>query len=320
MNARTQANPFSVPNAVFVMGPTASGKSEFAFRLAKEVGGVIISADSMQIYRGLDVGTAKESAARRREVPHAMIDVAAYDEEFSVARYREEAAAAGIAALAEGKLPIFAGGTGLYFESLFYPLSFSDTDKNAALREKLEADYEKSGGEAVYARLAEADPATAARLHPNDKKRVIRALEVALCGKKMSDSADRTAEPDVIAVRFEPSDRQKLYAMIDARTDAMFAGGLEREIAALNPDFSVQSMQAIGYKEFAPYADRISDGEIRLSDAERSAVRELVKKHTRNYAKRQLTWFRRYAFAKSFEVGDFDGAARYVSERLRAYK
>lgn len=311
-------NEFSAPHAVFVMGPTASGKSEFAFRLAKEENGVVISADSMQIYRGLDVGTAKESPARRAEVTHAMIDVADYDEEFSVARYRDEAVQAGLAALRNGKLPVFAGGTGLYFEALFYPMSFGRTDKNPALRAKLEKEYAEKGGAYMLGRLKEVDPDTADRLHPNDAKRVVRALEIALSGgTPMSQTADSREDPDVIAVGFRPSDRAELYARINARTEQMFAQGLAEEIARIAPDFSLQSMQAIGYREFAPFADRFSDGKPNMTAAELSAVCDRIKQDTRNYAKRQLTWFRRYKFVEWFEIGDFDGAMRYVRERLR---
>lgn len=311
-------NEFSAPNAVFVMGPTASGKSEFAFRLAKEENGVIISADSMQIYRGLDIGTAKETLTRRAEVPHAMIDVADYDEEFSVARYRDEAVQAGLAALQDGKLPVFAGGTGLYFEALFYPMSFGMADKNPALRAELEKEYAEKGGVHMLGRLKEIDPNTADRLHPNDAKRIVRALEIALSGgTPMSQTADSREDPDVIAVGFRPSDRAELYARIDARAELMFAQGLTEEIARISPDFSLQSMQAIGYREFAPFADRISDGKINMTDTELAAVCDKIKQDTRNYAKRQLTWFRRYKFVEWFEIGDFDGAMRYVRERLR---
>ena len=315
MSGGVQKNPFTAPHAVFVMGPTASGKSAFALRLAQQLGGEIVSADSMQIYRGLDIGTAKESAEMRAKVPHSMIDVAAPDEEYSVARYREEATAAGLAAIRQGRLPVFAGGTGLYFESLFYPLGFGHVHKDPALRNELEEYARRFGNEALYARLTEADAEAAAKLHPNDVKRVVRALEVALFGSATRE--DRTAEaPDVIAVKFEPSDRQELYRRIDARVDEMFAAGLADEIARLSPSPEWQSMQAIGYKEFMPYADRIKDGEFPLSESETAEIAERIKQHTRNYAKRQLTWFRRYSFARSFDVGDFDGATAYVLSRL----
>lgn len=314
--AMTVKNPFAAPDAVFVMGSTASGKSEFAFRLAGHFGGEIVSADSMQIYRGMDIGTAKEPPSRREAVPHSLIDVVAPDEEYSVARFRDEATAAGKKALAEGRLPIFVGGTGLYFESLFYPLSFGSAMKDPALRRELEEELAREGAEAMHRKLAAADAAAAARLHPNDTKRVIRALEIALSGAAAHGAEMKTEVPDVIAVKFEPTDRKALYAAIDARVDEMIAAGLAEEIAALSPNAAWQSMQAIGYKEFAPYLGRISDGKMPMTADELAEVSELIKKHTRNYAKRQLTWFRRYAFAASFDVGDFDAAERYVAKRL----
>lgn len=312
-------NEFSAPHAVFVMGPTASGKSEFAYRLAKTLHGAIISVDSMQIYRGLDVGTAKESAARRAELPHYMIDVADYDEEYSVARYRDEATRAGLLAERDGFLPVFVGGTGLYFEALFYPMSFGGTDKDAAVRAQLEEEYALYGAQHMHDRLSAVDSVTAARLHPNDVKRVIRALEIAVCrGKPMSDCVDERKDPDVIAVGFRPTDRASLYDRINARTDQMFRDGLTDEIARLAPDFSLQSMQAIGYREFAPYGSRIADGKISLSAEEEAQIGEKIKKDTRNYAKRQLTWFRRYGFVEWFDIGDFESASGYVMRRLRA--
>lgn len=307
-------NPFAAPSAVFVMGPTASGKSAFAVELAREIGGAVISVDSMQIYRGLDIGTAKESASVRAEVPHEMIDVADPDEEYSVARFRDEATEAGKKAQENGLIPIFAGGTGLYFESLFYPLSFGGTDKDAKLRGELEAEAERDGAHVLHARLATLDPASAARLHPNDTKRVIRALEVALLSENKVSDAEKRVEPDVIAVKFEPSDRKKLYERINARVDEMFAAGLVDEIAALRPSREWQSMQAIGYKEFMPY---LSEGRFPPAPDALRDIAELIKKHTRNYAKRQLTWFRRYAFAKSFDTCDFEGAASYIRSRIR---
>ena len=209
MNAREDLYPFRAPNAVFVMGPTASGKSDFAFALALELGGTVISADSMQIYRGLDIGTAKETPERRAAVRHEMIDVADLNEEYSVARYREESTRAALDAIKRGSLPIFAGGTGLYFESLFYPLSFADTPKDEELRARLNEELETYGAEHMLEKLRALDPAAAERLHPNNTRRVIRAIEIALSGEKnMTGSADEKPVPDVIAVKFEPAHGQ----------------------------------------------------------------------------------------------------------------
>ena len=316
MGGDREKYPFEAPNAVFVMGPTASGKSEFAFRIAKRFGGEIISADSMQIYRGLDIGTAKEPESRRAEVPHSMIDIVDPAEEYSVARFRDEATEAGKKALLEGRLPVFVGGTGLYFESLFYPLSFGSAMKDPQLRKELEDELARAGAEAMHRKLAASDPSAAARLHPNDTKRVIRALEIALSGAAVNGAETEAEVPDVIALKFEPSDRAALYARINGRVEEMMKAGLKNEIARISPDPEWQSMQAIGYKEFMVYSARIRDGKLPLTDEELAATAELIKKHTRNYAKRQLTWFRRYAFAASFDVGDFDAAEEYVAKRL----
>lgn len=306
---------FEAPNAVFVVGPTASGKSEFAYRLAKRRNGVVISADSMQIYRGLDIGTAKESAERRAEVPHEMIDIVDCDAEFSVAEYAARASECAYKAVREGKLPVFTGGTGLYIEALLYPMRFGTACKNPALRNELEAEAKAYGAEALYERLKSLDGATAARLHANDVKRVIRALEIVLAtGRPMADAADEKKEGDFIMVAFTCADRAELYARINARVDEMIAAGLPDEVRRTAGDFSCQSMQAIGYKEFAAVADELRRGE--LSAKSLDAVAEQIKQHTRNYAKRQLTWFRRYKFARWFEAGDFDGAAEYAESRL----
>lgn len=310
-----KGNPFEAPRAVFVVGPTASGKSEFAYRLAKKHGGVIISADSMQIYRGLDIGTAKESAARRAEVPHEMIDVVDRDAEFSVAEYAARASECAVAAQRDGRLPIVAGGTGLYIESLLYPMRFGTACKNPALRGELETEAKAYGADALYERLKSLDGATAARLHANDVKRVVRALEIVLTtGRPMSDAADEKKEGSFIMVAFTCADRSDLYARINSRVDEMIAAGLSDEVRRTAGDFSCQSMQAIGYKEFASVADELRRGDLSVNSL--NAVAEQIKRHTRNYAKRQLTWFRRYGFAEWFEAGDFDGASEYVESRL----
>lgn len=166
---------FTPQNAVFVVGPTASGKSEFAFLLAKKLNGAVISADSMQLWRGLDIGTAKESAARREEIPHFMLDVADPDEEFSVARWREQALDCLSEVRNRGLLPVFVGGTGLYFESLFYPMTFADEDKNPVLRAELESAYDSEGGEKCSHALPFSTPKARRDCTPTTKTRRTRA-------------------------------------------------------------------------------------------------------------------------------------------------
>lgn len=300
---------------VYIVGPTASGKSELAFLLAKSFDGVIISADSMQLYRGLDIGTAKESVERRREIPHKLIDVAEVWEDFSVARYAELAKAEIEKALSAQKLPIIVGGTGLYFDALIYPFTFASTNKNNELRDGLESELASFGAQHMHDKLEALDCESAAKLHVNDTKRVIRALEIVLTtGKTRSQQSDGILTPDVIMVGLNTA-RENLYAGINARVDKMFEDGLLDEIRQIK-SFDWQSMQAIGYKEFADYCVFDADGECRIAENSLEEVKEKIKKHTRNYAKRQLTWFKKYSFAKWFECGDYQSVIDYIAARL----
>lgn len=302
---------------VYVVGPTASGKSEFAYLLAKKLNGVIISADSMQIYRTLDVGTAKDSIERRNELPYKMVDILPYDGEYSVVEYAETAKKEINAALSQGKLPIIVGGTGLYFEALFYPMSFGSTAKNDGLRAELTAEYLERGGEYMLNKLSALDKETAEKLHPNDEKRIIRALEIALSGDKTkSESRDKAVSPDVICIGFN-TERSKLYDRINARVDKMFEQGLVQEVYSVGR-FDCQSMQAIGYKEFSALSPEIQNGKYVLPLKTEETIKELIKQHSRNYAKRQLTWFKRYSFVEWFDVGDFTSAEQYVKNRLNS--
>ncbi|MDR2634518.1 MAG: tRNA (adenosine(37)-N6)-dimethylallyltransferase MiaA [Clostridiales bacterium] len=271
---------------IVVAGPTASGKSAFAVTLAKSVGGAVISADSMQIYRGLDIGTAKATAVERAEVPHYLIDIVDADDEFSVAAFRNAADDAIRDAVSKGFIPIIAGGTGLYIDALLYKFSFSDTPKDSGLRDRLRAEAETDLS-ALYARLTACDPDAAARIHSNDAKRIVRALEIFELTGAPKRSGER--EPRYDALRFGMLlPRETLYERINARVDRMFSEGLEREVSAavVKTGFDCQSMQAIGYKEFENYFKNAATLE---------ETKELIKKNTRNYAKRQMTWFRKSA-------------------------
>lgn len=300
---------------IYIVGPTGSGKSELALRLAKIYDSVIISADSMQIYRGLDIGTAKVSAEIRSKVEHKLIDVVDYDEEFSVAQFAELAKVEIEKALSAGKLPIIVGGTGLYFEALLYPMSFANTDRNVELRESLQAEYNEKGAKALHDKLRLLDEETANRLHPNDIKRVIRALEIVLTtGKTLKESSDERCAPNVIMVGFD-GERKELYERINLRVDEMFSAGLIDEALSVGR-FDCQSMQAIGYKEFKDCKYTVENGRYILAKDEEQRIKELIKQHTRNYAKRQLTWFRRYDFVKWFELGDYDGAIDYIKSKV----
>ena len=302
---------------VYIAGPTASGKSALAVRLASVFDSVIISADSMQIYRGLDIGTAKESVEIRNRIPHKLIDVVNVNEEFSVAEFAQMAKVEISNAQNCGKLPIIVGGTGLYFESLLYPMSFANTIKNPELREELQAELQKNGALAMHNKLESLDKETADRLHVNDTKRVVRALEIILStGKTLAQNSDERQEPDVIMIALD-TDRAALYERINERVDKMFYDGLVNEVLSVG-NFDYQSMQAIGYKEFAACHYQKNDGEYVVDDEELAQIKDKIKQHTRNYAKRQLTWFRKYPFVKWFDVNDQDGAIAYLTQEIEA--
>ena len=263
-----------------IVGPTASGKTRMAVELAKAHNGEVVSADSMQIYRRMDIGTAKPTAEEMDGVPHHMIDVADPEEDFSVARYVEMASACVDDIFSRGKLPIVAGGTGLYVDSLLAGRTFAAFSPDSSLRKELEAELAERGGEAMLSELSRVDPEAAARLHPNDHKRIVRALD-----NRETQALPPRYEALTIGLNFQ--DRADLWARIDARVDQMAADGLEREVrellsSGLSPRCT--AMQAIGYKEFVAAVE----GDMTWREAE-----ELVKLRSRQYAKRQLTWFRR---------------------------
>ena len=280
------------PKILVVSGPTASGKTALAVELALAHNGEVVSADSMQIYRRMDIGTAKPTRAEMRGVPHHMLDVADPEEDFSVARYVELAARCVNDILARGKLPIVAGGTGLYIDSLLSGRTFARFDPDSPLRRELEEELARRGGAALLEELARVDPDTAARLHPNDGKRIVRALEVyRSTGTTLTahNAMTRSLPPryDALTLTLAFQRREDMWDRIDRRVDRMMADGLAEEVRALLdsgvPD-RCTAMQAIGYKEMA--AALRGDG-----DTARAA--EEIKLRSRQYAKRQLTWFRR---------------------------
>lgn len=274
-----------------VVGPTASGKTALAVALAKQFNGEVVSADSMQIYRKLNIGTAKPTAEEMQGVPHHMLDVADPGESYSVSRYEKEATACVEDILSRGKLPILCGGTGLYVDALIRGGGFLESGVDSGLRAQLEEEWNVRGGEAMLQRLASFDPDSAARLHLNDKKRIIRAVEVYLqTGITITAHNARTAalppryDAVMIGLRTEP--RQILYSRIDRRVTKMLDAGLEQEARQLleSGDLAGTAAQAIGYKEMLAYFR----GEATLEQAA-----DLIRQKSRNYAKRQLTWFQR---------------------------
>lgn len=278
-----------IPLAVIV-GPTASGKTKLSIELAKAYAGEIISADSMQIYQEMDIGTAKPDEAEREGIPHHLLDFLPPDKSFSVADY-VAAARECIAQVAKrGHLPILVGGTGLYVSSLLDGVDFSEATYDPALREKLRSQLEAEGKEALFERLRALDPALCEKLHPNNTGRVLRALEVCLTtGKPMSQVQKEAKKGEeryrTCRLLLDFEDRAKLYARIDQRVDAMVEAGVLVEARRFwQEKLSKTALQAIGYKEFFPYFE----GEATLPECI-----EKLKQDTRRYAKRQLTWFRR---------------------------
>ena len=281
---------------ICIAGPTASGKTGLAVALAERLNGEVVSCDSMQVYRGMDVGTAKPTAEEMRNVPHHLLSVAAPDEVFSVGRYVELADRAVQDILSRGKAAIVAGGTGLYMDSLILGRAFA-APSDPALRAALEQEAEAQGAALLLERLRAVDPATAARLHPSDRKRIVRALEVyTLTGQTIAAHNAQTLlqPPRYAATRlvltFEP--RALLYERIDRRVDEMVRRGLFAEVQSLldrGVPAEATSMQAIGYKETALA--------LRGQLSAQEAVAQIML-GSRRYAKRQLTWFRRWQDAR----------------------
>ncbi len=278
---------------IVVAGPTASGKTKLGIELARRYDGEIVSADSMQLYRGMDIGTAKATPAEQAQAIHHMLDVAEPSEAYSVARYVEEAGRVCDDILNRGKVPILVGGTGLYIDSLIAGRDFADNQEDKSLRTELEAEYDRLGGEAMLHTLAAFDPDRAARLGARDKRRIVRAIEIyRLTGKTATehDEETRRRPPRYAAARIvlNYKDRADLYSRIDQRVTQMAADGLFDEVRRLlDSGISADStaMQAIGYKE----AVLALKGE--LTEAE---ALDLIRQGSRRYAKRQITWFGRW--------------------------
>ena len=278
---------------IVITGPTATGKTALSVELALRLGGEVVSADSMQLYRRMDIGTAKVSPSETRGVPHHMVDVAEPEENFSVSRWVDMAAECCEDILARGKVPIITGGTGLYIDSLLSGRDFAaapDTDE--ALRQRLSEEYDSIGGEAFREKLREVDPERAEKLHAADKKRLTRAMEVyLLTGETITAHDERTRaippryESLRLALTYE--NRDTLYERIDRRVDIMVEAGLFEEVVSLlhsGLSEGCTAMQAIGYKEPAAFF---------AGKCSREEAIDKIKQESRRYAKRQLTWLRR---------------------------
>ena len=278
-------------NIICIAGPTASGKTALAVELAKALNGEVVSCDSMQVYRRMDIGTAKPTQAEMQGIPHHMLDVAEPAEDFSVSRYCEMADPIVEDILSRGKTAIIAGGTGLYMDALIRGNTFAPYP-STGMREKLEAQADAEGMDAMLRLLHSIDPESAARLHLKDRKRILRALEVFYeTGETITAHNLKTQQIppkyDALWFALEDENRQNLYDRIDKRVDKMLADGLIDEIKALLADgipLKCTAMQAIGYKEFV-------DALQGTCTIEEAAAQ--VQQSSRHYAKRQLTWFRR---------------------------
>lgn len=276
---------------IVLTGPTAVGKTNLSIKLAKTLGGEIVSADSMQVYEYMDIGSAKITSEEMAGVPHHMIDILEPFDEFNVVIFKEKVKQCIEEIVARNHIPILTGGTGFYIQAVLYDIDFTENEENSEIRKRLETLAKEKGAEYLHNRLAEVDKESAESIHANNIKRVIRALEFyELTGKKISEhnEAERAKESAYDSCYFVLNDdRAVLYERIDRRVDKMLEDGLVEEVMKLKEmgcDRTLVSMQGLGYKEILSYLD----GEISLEEAV-----YLIKRDTRHFAKRQLTWFRR---------------------------
>ncbi len=304
---------------IILAGPTAVGKTAASIRLAKAVGGEIISADSMQVYRHMDIGSAKIRPEEMEGVPHYLVDVLEPEEDFNVVRFQQMAKAAAEEIYARGRIPIAAGGTGFYIQALLYDIDFTENDGDSSFRRKLEKTAEEKGGEYLHSLLQEADPEAALQIHPHNIKRMIRALEFHhQTGGKISEHNETEREkesPYNFAYFVLTDDGSRLYDRIDRRVDLMMEEGLLDEVRFLK-ERGVRrdstAMQGLGYKELYAFLD----GEYPLEEAVR-----IIKRDTRHFAKRQLTWFKRerdVIWADKSVIGqDDDAVIDFILKELK---
>lgn len=306
---------------IVITGPTAAGKTELSVALAKKIGGEIISADSVQVYKHMDIGSAKITKAEMQGIPHHLIDICEPAEAFNIARFKELSKQAVNEIFSRGKIPIIAGGTGFYIQSLIYDIDFKETATDGT-RTKYEEMLKKNGEAYLHALLKERDPEAAAAIHPNNAKRVIRALEYfEQTGTKISthnEEERRKESPYNFAYFVLSLPREKLYDRINRRVDMMLTDGLIDEVKSLVTSYGVTedmvSMQALGYKEILDYLN----GNITMEDAIYT-----IKRDTRHFAKRQLTWFKRereVIWLDKEEHDTLDMQLNFITEHLKNKK
>lgn len=299
---------------IVLTGPTAAGKTALSIILAKAVGGEVISADSMQVYKGMDIGSAKVTKEEMDGVPHHLIDVLEPEQEFNVVVFKELAIKAMEGIYSRGRIPIVAGGTGFYIQALLYDIDFTENDADTAIRRELEELARREGPHALHRILAQADPRSAELIHENNIKRVIRAIEYyRKTGEPISlhNERERGKESPYNFLYYVVNmDREQLYRRIDERIDRMLAAGLVEEVRTLRErgcKRGMTSMQGLGYKEILDYLDGLCTLE--------EAV-YVLKRDTRHFAKRQLTWFKRERQVRWLQAEDFGGSPQAMAASI----
>lgn len=299
---------------IVIVGPTAVGKTHVSVELAKKLNTEVISADSMQIYKGMNVGTAKITEEEKHGIIHYMIDIVNPDEDYSVSEFKKDAEGIIDNLLLKNKIPVIVGGSGLYVNSLIYDLEFGNAKSNEKLREYYTYYYKEHGEDALYDKLMKIDPASAAKIHKNNVKRVIRALEVYdITGKKFSelntDIRKESKKYDCILIGLS-MERKTLYERINQRVDEMLSNGLVDEVKTLiesGYDKNLVSMRGIGYKEIIDYLE----GNMDLEEAS-----YILKRNTRRFAKRQYTWFLKDKNVKWFSMDNLDEIDNTIKDIL----
>ncbi|MBQ7595970.1 MAG: tRNA (adenosine(37)-N6)-dimethylallyltransferase MiaA [Clostridia bacterium] len=297
---------------IVIAGPTASGKTALGVEICKKINGEVISADSMQIYKGMDIATAKPSESEMQGIKHHLISIISPEETFSVADFKALAEKAINEIISKGKIPVVVGGTGLYIDTLVNNIILSDASADPETRKNLEKRAEDEGAQTLLDELKEIDPEYAASLHANNVKRIIRALELwqtahITMTQQLQDSRREPSPYDTVYICLDCEDRDYLYSRINRRVDAMMQAGLLDEAQKYYSSCSPTAVQAIGYKELMPYFKN----EKTLDEAVES-----LKQSTRRYAKRQLTWFRRHEEAERIYIDKYESFENLIEDAV----